>query len=152
MKTKEQLTVLSITQYIFVEWNELLEKIVDIARYSENQKYDVISTKYRVHEKLDNMTYKLLSRMSEENFSYKGKTKHTVLLIYPEAIPEAVANRIRLQCIVNTNAGTNIKWRLLANTESGIVTTIPDLTVGYFPDSKEEQESLLKEILIKEGE
>lgn len=148
--TKHQLTLLSITQEPYPEWDAILNDAADISRYQDNQGYDVITVKHRIHEKIDHMAYKLLSRMGEENFSYQGKTLYTVIVLYPQVIPEAVASRIRLQCIVNSNADTAITWDCIINTRSGIVTTIPDLDdYVEFPDCKEDQKTLLAQVLLK---
>ena len=149
MNTKEQLTVLSITQNKYPEWDNLLEKMIEIGRYDINNSYDVISLKRRVYKNIDHMTWKLISRMNDVDFN--GEVIHTVVLVYPISIPTTVANRIRLQCIVRNKACPRITWNLIANTNSGLVTTISELENCWeaFPSSDGDREKLLKQFIIK---
>ena len=149
MNTKEQLTVLSITQNKYPEWDNLLEKMIGIGRYDINNSYDVISLKHRVYKNIDHMTWKLISRMNDVDFN--GEVIHTVVLVYPISIPTTVANRIRLQCIVRNKECSRITWNLIANTNSGLVTTISELENCWeaFPSSDSDREKLLKQVIIK---
>ena len=152
MKQKEQLTILSITQDIYPEWNALLEKVCDIGRYDSRNTYDIISPKYRIHKSIDHMTWKLLTHMTDAMYAYQGKVQHTVVLLYPLPTPTAVINRIRLQCIVGNKRCSGITWHLIANTtDSGIVSTIPELENCWetFPSSDADREKFLKQFIIK---
>ena len=89
--------------------------------------------------------------MNSDTFSYTGKVLQTVVLVYPLPVPSAVINRIRLQCIVSNKNSERITWNIVANTDSGLVSTLPELEKewDFFPSSNDDRKKFLEQIVLK---